>query len=64
MQLTKRARLLPFALILLLWWSVNGLLAQSVVLTTWNISNLGKSKSDQELEAMARIISLYDVVTI
>lgn len=38
--------------------------AQTVHLVTWNIQNLGRSKSDVEIEAMAQILRKADIVAI
>jgi endonuclease/exonuclease/phosphatase family metal-dependent hydrolase len=35
-----------------------------VSVCTWNIMNLGKSKSDRELEVMAKAINSYDIIAI
>ena len=35
-----------------------------VSICSWNIMNLGKSKSDSELEFIAKTINNYDIITI
>ncbi len=41
-----------------------GAFAQSLTVATWNIADLGRTKSGEELTWMARIINQYDVVAI
>ena len=51
---------LPFFLILCL----SSLAFAQVSVCSWNIMNLGKSKSDSELTVMANLITTYDIVAI
>ena len=51
-----------FLLLLLLFQTV--VFAQEFSVLTWNIANLGKSKSDAELTKIAEIISQADIVAI
>ena len=57
-----RMRKLIFTL--LCWALVLGAFAQSLTLASWNIADLGRTKSAEELQWMARIINQYDVVAI
>ena len=52
------------ATILLFWAVFIGASAQSLTLATWNIADLGRTKSAAELEWMARIINQFDAVAI
>ncbi|PHI18938.1 endonuclease [Lewinellaceae bacterium SD302] len=52
------------SLVILLFSGALSLVGQSFTLASWNISNLGKTKTGQEIWAMATIISLYDIVGI
>ena len=50
---------------LIILFSLNlGIYAQSFSVLSWNISNMGKSKDDQELSAIARIVKDYDLIAI
>ena len=41
-----------------------GIYAQGFSVLSWNISNMGKSKDDQELSSIARIVKGYDLIAI
>ncbi len=43
---------------------LNGIYAQNLILVTWNIQNMGRTKSDQEIQAMAQILREADIVAI
>lgn len=51
-------------ILLLTFFSLTGTHAQSVHLVTWNIQDLGGTKSDQEIEVMAQILREVDIVAI
>lgn len=53
-----------FVTLLLFWGLLIGASAQSFTLATWNIADLGRTKSAAELVWMARIINQYDAVAI
>jgi deoxyribonuclease-1-like protein len=51
-----------FILLLLLFWTIAGFAQLSVC--SWNIQNLGKSKSDSELELIAAAIQGFDLIAL
>lgn len=57
----RRIHLVTLLMLLLLR---GGLPAQTLTLVTWNIQNMGRSKSDEQIEAMARILRHADLVAI
>jgi endonuclease/exonuclease/phosphatase family metal-dependent hydrolase len=48
----------------LVFWLFASLGAQSVTLATWNIADLGRTKSPSEITQIARVINTFDVVAI
>ena len=48
----------------LVFWVVTTLGAQSITLATWNIADLGRTKSATEINQIAQIINHFDVVAI
>jgi len=62
MKTKTRVRLILTLLLI----AVSGqlLLAEKILLLTWNISNLGGSKDDAELAFMANILQDYDVIAL
>ncbi|CAM4107558.1 endonuclease/exonuclease/phosphatase family protein [Flavobacterium antarcticum] len=53
-----------YILSFLLWITISGVSFSQIKLVSWNVENLGQSKSEQEIKFIAQTLKNYDVVAL